>query len=772
MLGWTGNIHNRINLRIKILVTTILVVGVFTGVAYYLILAFYTQSELRQAEEYSRSLMDSTYSAMKYPMSVGDKKTIGEQLKDIKAHMRGVEVFVSDDKQDVTYASEDNRIQTGLDRYIRNEKTLTALGDALKTGVSPDGSFMEGDGSNVHLVSVKTLMNDYACFQCHDSKKKVLGAIVVKRPINDVYESVRTARNRLLLFLSIEIVGIILFLNFVIFTLVTRRIRSLARKAGQVSDGDLAVEVHDDSRDSIGPLARHFNQMIKNMRDRMEYANSLKLGISDPFFTVDPDMRLTYVNQAAADLIGMPLEEARNSKSCQDLFRSSVCKTACPVRTALDTGKPNIGQKALVKSAQGKEIPILASSAVLKDSTGKILGGFEILRDLTKEVEAEAALEEARRQEEQAKKDLQEGVEGLSEVLRRVADGDLTVRATRNDGNDAMDGLIQRTNKTLDRMEDLITQTKKAAITVVGGIRHIADQNQSFAQRTQQQAAAMQEISATIEQLISNVRQNTTNTQCADNLSKEAVFVAKAGGVAVEKTIQAMKGMTESSRKIVEMMDLINEITFQTNLLSINAAVEAARAGEQGRGFAVVANEVRNLAKRSSEAGRDIRDLVRDIMERVVSCKDWVGELENGFTKIIDTIKLASDSLSEVYVATQESSVGINQMGQGVREVSAVIEHNAALVDELAEAGEHFNEKATLLRAITEKFIISDQSHFDTEPYRPARVIPMGRKGDFGGSVRCSIAKKVREDLSPGKASEEPPDNFFMEELDKSIEDF
>jgi PAS domain S-box-containing protein len=772
MLGWVGNMHKRINLRIKILLTTSLVVGLFTGLASYLIFSFHTRSELKQAAEYGRNLMENTYSTIKYPMSVGDQKTIGEQLKDIKGNMKGLEVYISDGNGDISYCSEESRIRTDLSRYLHSEEARKALDDSVKTGVAPEGNFIETKGQDVHLVTMKPLLNHQSCFECHDAKKKVLGAILVKQPINEVFASLHSGRNRLVLYSGLEVLGIILFLNFVIFTLITRRIRGLAAKTGLVSAGDLTVEVHDDARDSIGVLTRHFNQMIKNMRDRMEYANSLKLGISEPFIMVDPGLRVTHVNQAAADLIGVPLNQIQDVKLCEDLFRSNVCKAGCPVKAALDTGVAVVGQKVMVKHANGKDIPVVASSAVLKDSTGKILGAFEILRDIRAEVEAEAALRESRLQEERAKRSLQERVESLSVILRRVAEGDLTVRALMSGENDAMDRLVQKTNQTLDRMEELITQTKKAALTVVGGIRHIAEQNQSFAQRTEQQAAAMEEISATIEELISNVRQNTTNTQSADSLSKEAVVVAQAGGATVEKTIRAMADMAHASRKIGEMMDLINEITFQTNLLSINAAVEAARAGEQGRGFAVVANEVRSLAKKSSEASKDIRNHVRDIMETAASCRDWVTELENGFRKIIETIKQASDSLSEVSLATQESSAGIHQIGQGVREVSIVIEHNAALVDELAEAAEHFNDKATLLQTMTDKFVISTPPEAEVRKPKPKLVVPAGRKPARAGSTRAPIAQTVREEMSAGDLETDSSDDFFKTELRKGIEDF
>jgi methyl-accepting chemotaxis protein len=420
-------------------------------------------------------------------------------------------------------------------------------------------------------------------------------------------------------------------------------------------------------------------------------------------------MKITYINQAAAQLAGVPAVAVVGIKNCAEVFQSDLCHNGCPVKQALKTGEASLGCRITMKSAAGKTVPLLASSAALKDSTGKILGAFEILRDLSKEVEAEALLKESYLREEEAKERLQQRVQDLSAILTKVADGDLTSRAVVSGEDDAMDQLVRKTNETLDRMEELISQTQRAAYTVVTGISHISRGNQSLAQRTEQQAAAMEETSATVEELISSIGQNTLNTQRADHLSKDAVSVAQVGGATVDKTAQAMSEMAEASRRVVEMMSLINEITFQTNLLSINAAVEAARAGDQGRGFAVVANEVRSLARRSSEASKDIQNLVREIQEKVANGKEWVGELETGFKKIIKTIQQVSDSLSEVSLATQESSQGIEQIGRAVTEMTDVIEHNAALVDELAQATDILNERAELLQGMSTRFVLGER---------------------------------------------------------------
>jgi len=770
MINWIYKLLKETGLRVKILVATIMVVGVFTGLLFYKSLSFHTENVLNQVAQSSQCLLNNTYSAIKYPMSIGDSKTVEAQLKDIKEHMEGVEVYISDFRRNLTYASEEDRIHTSITQYLWEEKTLKALADAISTGLPPEESFAETRDKEAFLITMMPLLNENSCRHCHGASQKVLGAMIVKHSVTAVYASLASARNHFILFCAVEIIGIIIVINFLFNRLVTRRIKSLAEKSGQVSSGDITVEVHDDSKDSIGRLARNFNQMIRNIRDRMEYANSLSHGITDAFLMVDSDMKITYINDAAAKLAGVQPEEVRGKRTCEEVFNADMCRTSCPIKKAMRTGEVSSGQKITIKNAEGKEIPLMASGATLLDSSGKILGGFEIMRDISKEVRAESVLKNSFLREEEAKEELQNRVEDLSDILNKVAKGNLTVRADISGGNEAMDRLIKRTNETIDHMEELIGQTKKAALIVVKGVRYISEGNQELSQRTQQQAATIEETSATIEQLVSNINQNSTNTQQADSLSKDAVAVAIEGGNTVKKTTEAMNDVAEVSRKIVEMMDLINEITFQTNLLSINAAVEAARAGEHGRGFAVVADEIRNLARKSSDASKYIQGLVRDIMERVNTGKEWVGQLENGFNKIIQTIKQVSDALGEVSLATQESSRGVEQIGHGMGEMSYVIEHDAILVDELASATEQLNEKATLLKGMTDKFTLSNKGDTGIENSSFKKNTLFLRKERRGSKPLTT--KPLREELAIQHPIEDKSEDLIEKELDKGFEEF
>ncbi len=753
-------------LRVKVLVSIASTVIILMGIVTYVTVSSSTRVLMEKIEHFGLDLAKNTYSGIKHPMAMGDSPTVQQQLHDIKTQTKDVEVYICDYNQEIIFASNEENLNVKASDIIANEESLKALKNMLRTGAAPQKGFIEHHPNEKHLTTFIPMPNEKACYHCHGSSRKVLGSLIVRHSVSADYATIASTRNFFILFSLIGILAVIFLLNLLLFRFVTKPVRELANKAQQVAEGDTSVTANVDTKDSIGRLAKNFNLMVKNINDKMEYANSLKLGISLPFFMVDPSMTITYLNEAGSKLCGYSREEVEGKMKCPDVFKSTTCENRCPMRQCLETGEPTEDVRLQVTSREGKEIPILASIAALRDSTGKILGGFEIWRDITKDLESERLLKEAAEKEEDQRRYLEGRVDSLTKTLDKAAEGDLSQLAETTEKNDAMDILAQKTNEMFNRIGHLIHQAKITATSVVGGAKEISSGNQDLALRTQQQAATVEETSATLEQISTSVNSTAASTVKADNLAKEAVSLAREGKNILAKTIDSVTEVAVTSKRIEEIMDLVSEITFQTKLLALNAAVEAARAGEHGRGFSVVANEVRMLAKRSAEAGKDIQALIKDSMHKVETAQQLVNQTGSSLKKIIEHIESLSESISEVSSATQDESNGIEQINMAMTEIGDVVEHNATLVEELAAASEQLTTKAEILKSQTDDFILGEVEQMSPIVPGATEIVKLPVQKERRGSTP-PVKKSLRDDLiRKGEITEEPEEDFDDQEMD------
>jgi methyl-accepting chemotaxis protein len=283
----------------------------------------------------------------------------------------------------------------------------------------------------------------------------------------------------------------------------------------------------------------------------------------------------------------------------------------------------------------------------------------------------------------------------LSELVGHVANGDLSkrIKVTAQDGASVM-AAVARMQTSLSGVVSDVRQNSERVATASA---QIAQGNQGLSLRTEQQASALQQTAATMEQLGSTVRKNADSAQQANQLAQGASAVAARGGEVMGKVVSTMQGINHSSRKLGDIISVIDGIAFQTNILALNAAVEAARAGEQGRGFAVVASEVRSLAQRSAEAAREVKSLIGQSVEQVEQGSALVDEAGRTMGEIVGSIQRVSSIVAEISLASAEQTTGLQQVGDAVGQMDRATQQNAALVEESAAAAEDMKHQARQL---------------------------------------------------------------------------
>lgn len=317
---------------------------------------------------------------------------------------------------------------------------------------------------------------------------------------------------------------------------------------------------------------------------------------------------------------------------------------------------------------------------------GAAVAGFMITRSLLKSLGAEPV--------------------DLCAIVGRVADGDLT--AEFNLQNNDKDSVLAAVARMQGALTKVVSTVRSDADGVSIASAEIAAGNSDLSGRTEQQAGSLEETASSMEELTSTVKQNAENARQANVLASTASDIASKGGVVVAQVVDTMGSINESSKKIVDIISVIDGIAFQTNILALNAAVEAARAGEQGRGFAVVAAEVRNLAQRSAGAAKEIKGLIDDSVERVRVGTKLADDAGTTMTEVVDSVRRVTDIISEIAAASQEQTAGIEQINQAISEMDNVTQQNASLVEEAAAAAESLQNQANNLVQAVSVFKIGD----------------------------------------------------------------
>ncbi|MFS7198629.1 methyl-accepting chemotaxis protein [Rahnella inusitata] len=322
------------------------------------------------------------------------------------------------------------------------------------------------------------------------------------------------------------------------------------------------------------------------------------------------------------------------------------------------------------------------------------------------------------------------------QVAESVAAGDLTteIRVTSSDETGQLMQGLKNMNENLLR---IVTEVRSGTQAISSASSQIAAGNLDLSSRTEEQASSLEETASAMEQITATVKQNAENARQANQLAAQASRVAVEGGEVVGQVVSTMEGINVSSRKIVDIISVIDGIAFQTNILALNAAVEAARAGEQGRGFAVVASEVRNLAQRSASAAKEIKVLIDDSVSKVDNGTQLVAKAGATMAEVVSSVKNVTDIVGEISIASHEQSTGIEEINKAITQMDEVTQQNAALVQEASSAAYSLNEQAERLAESISIFKVSAAA-VNTALRQPS---PLKRPALLSGRARSPADK-------------------------------
>ncbi|NQE51582.1 methyl-accepting chemotaxis protein [Herbaspirillum rubrisubalbicans] len=334
------------------------------------------------------------------------------------------------------------------------------------------------------------------------------------------------------------------------------------------------------------------------------------------------------------------------------------------------------------------------------------------------------------------------------DIATRIANGDLTVRVQTRAGDTR--SLLYEMATMRERLAGVIKGIRQGTEAIDIGAHEIAAGNLDLSSRTEEQAGSLATTASNMDALTATVKQNADNARQAGQLANSASEIARRGGDVVGQVVQTMEGITESSRKISDIIGVIDGIAFQTNILALNAAVEAARAGEQGRGFAVVASEVRSLAQRSAQAAKEIKALIEDSVQRVGSGSDQVARAGETMGEVVSAVHRLTDIVSEISAASEEQRRGIEQVNLAVGEMDQVTQQNAALVEEAAAAAGSLEEQAQRLKAAVATFQVEgEQAIAPQTASATVKAVPVAAKPVPLASVKPALKPAAKPLLKP-----------------------
>ncbi len=517
-------------------------------------------------------------------------------------------------------------------------------------------------------------------------------------------DRVSASRMNTLLILAVSLV-VFSLLAWYIFRRIAHPLAALSRITQEINrTGNFGMRSDIQTKDELGQVASSFNGMMDSLQSALSDTNTVMEAVAKGNFTARVNV------------------EARGDLNClKENVNASVDKLEFTMLALTDVMKA-LSEGDFTKRVDARvegEFKLTVDNAMksmqtMLDDVGEIMA--EVAQgDISRRVKAEGRGDLAKLKDNiNLSLDELSVLSDIARIASALSKGDLTQTIDKNYPG-TFGEVIVGMNSIVENLKELVGDIKNSADTISTAAKEIAAGNNDLSHRTEEQAASLEQTAASMQELTSTVQQNTENARHANQLAAGASDIAGKGVAVVDQVVTTMEDINEASRKIVDIISVIDSIAFQTNILALNAAVEAARAGEQGRGFAVVASEVRNLAQRAAAAAGEIKTLIGDSVEKVEDGTKLVDRAGKTMEEIVNAIRDVTGIMSKIRAASVEQTSGIEQVNQAITQMDDVTQQNAALVEQAAAAAESMEEQTQHLSGAVASFKLhgNSSSHGD-----------------------------------------------------------